>query len=988
MSNFLKYPILFERATDDTNTLGLGYMTGILTGTVTRDRNAIPVLEMTYLEDNYLSKEIKNGRIILCDGGNRFLQQKFRITKVERDVDASGVHTLLIDASHIINDLNYNVITEDISYANIDAKGAFDAVNKALADPIPALDFDTDILKVANVAWHHKEVDNVIDILLGADAEGEQTNSFEAIYNGEFDFDNYTIHYKQSAGIDTGIVIKYGRNLVTMQQDNEIEDTFNAVRPFATYTPPEAKEDDTDNSQYIKDFTGVGVVQWVGAGGCTLYDMPFKGHKVLDKVLKNGDYYKIFHTADENTVNSDTWYDLGGNQWIDGHFFTLDKDGAYSYNAVSGQGTIGYNLDNPESKQTIVDYPGVASINYLGPKAVTIWSSPFSDKKPTGKYMANGGFWKVFRKATDGNGHEWYDLGDNQWIDVTYITFEKNGDYAVVACRGICQIKKDENGYNTPVYDRPGSGKVKTKKYLYPGQKYQIFSKAEYNGETWYNVGSGEWISSATCDFSVPGTQEPQEPTDTNEESAQVSGKVPVWDGPGVGHKKTGKILTSGQQYKILGQADSSGSTWYKVGANEWIDGTFMTFDKPTDVTPQGAVADTTEDENTTDTTEDITITLPEKIIKADKADNYERLRITNFDASEYNIDTEDKLRQVTEAYIKDYRIGYPTVALTVTYQEMTGQLKDLTTVDLYDYATVFFEYINVAEKSECTEVVWDMVAKRPESVTFGEKPITLTHLLKKFETDIDSKVSSTGKAISDTEMGLHDEIHAAVTKTGADMDAAVLDLQQKLEMQAGVNEKDNATTLQTLKDALVKYDQNIQDISDWISSGSSGGVITAYPDWKEPTELRAASDSGGYMKFNSHGLGYYSDSGLVRSAIDSEGRIAAENISGVLGSFIKIDSVDIEGESYIYLSSGDQHTELSWMNGMSTSQDIAADGNGRVGGDFTVGGKFTSNGETYIEPSGIYIMGVGNARIYYDTDQHSFGIFDGQHGNFLIEPK
>ncbi|MCW0996327.1 hypothetical protein, partial [Streptococcus anginosus] len=64
----------------------------------------------------------------------------------------------------------------------------------------------------------------------------------------------------------------------------------------------------------------------------------------------------------------------------------------------------------------------------------------------------------------------------------------------------------------------------------------------------------------------------------------------------------------------------------------------------------------------------DETITLPEIYIKSSNADKFEHLKIQKVDLSQYNIDTEDKLREVAKAYIYDNRIGEPTTSLTVNY--------------------------------------------------------------------------------------------------------------------------------------------------------------------------------------------------------------------------------------------------------------------------------------------------------------------------------
>ncbi len=75
-------------------------------------------------------------------------------------------------------------------------------------------------------------------------------------------------------------------------------------------------------------------------------------------------------------------------------------------------------------------------------------------------------------------------------------------------------------------------------------------------------------------------------------------------------------------------------------------------------------------------------------------------LRVQAVDLSSYGIGNDkDKLLAVAEAYMKEYRIGYPTISLTVSYEQMQGEYQKLTTVNLYDYVSILFDEVNIFEK-------------------------------------------------------------------------------------------------------------------------------------------------------------------------------------------------------------------------------------------------------------------------------------------------
>ena len=81
---FLRYPILFESAAQDSDTNGIGALSDTISCNVVRTRNQFPTLQLTYKRGGIHSKELQNGRIIMADMGPDFVHQKFRINQVQK----------------------------------------------------------------------------------------------------------------------------------------------------------------------------------------------------------------------------------------------------------------------------------------------------------------------------------------------------------------------------------------------------------------------------------------------------------------------------------------------------------------------------------------------------------------------------------------------------------------------------------------------------------------------------------------------------------------------------------------------------------------------------------------------------------------------------------------------------------------------------------------------------------------------------------------
>lgn len=220
--SYLEYPVLFESSESDFTTQGIGVLTDCLSVEVTNEFNELPELKLDYLATGDIANELAKDRIILADVGEGYLKQLFRIDSVKKSID----NKIEVTASHILNDLSYNTLKQNIVQQAVTPVAAFNLLKNNLEQPEPKLNMVSSISGTTNISWDMAKIDNAKKALGGADG------SLFQMFKGEYLFDNYTIHYERTIGTKTGKVIEYGKDLVQVNQEENIEETYNAIKPF------------------------------------------------------------------------------------------------------------------------------------------------------------------------------------------------------------------------------------------------------------------------------------------------------------------------------------------------------------------------------------------------------------------------------------------------------------------------------------------------------------------------------------------------------------------------------------------------------------------------------------------------------------------------------------------------------------------------------------------------------------------------------------
>ena len=160
--------------------------------------------------------------------------------------------------------------------------------------------------------------------------------------------------------------------------------------------------------------------------------------------------------------------------------------------------------------------------------------------------------------------------------------------------------------------------------------------------------------------------------------------------------------------------------------------------------------------------------------------------------------------------------------------------------MDLYDYVGVIFDEVNIFEKAQCKSITWDPIREVATSITIGQLPSNYTHYLNQFVT---SAVSTGTAEAKEQSTRLFNEAKEDAKKNDQKQIEAINILQGKIDKVSGSVEGLNK-----------KVDQVSDGVSNFLTGAPSGNIV-AYPNWKNATEIRAKTASGGYIRLDNQGL-------------------------------------------------------------------------------------------------------------------------------------
>lgn len=210
-------PILYESAETQFTSNGLGRLVDTISAMVTEERNGVYELEFEYPISGEKYELIKEGRIVAVTHDETGDVQPFILYKRTATIDGK----VKFNAHHLSYRLS-NIVVKPFT-----ASGIVDAMAQIVPNsmnPNPFV-FWTD--KVVTSQFEN-ETPRSVRSLLG----GERGSLLDVFGKGEYEFDKWTVKLHLNRGQDSGVTIRYGKNLSDITQEIDASGYFNAVAPY------------------------------------------------------------------------------------------------------------------------------------------------------------------------------------------------------------------------------------------------------------------------------------------------------------------------------------------------------------------------------------------------------------------------------------------------------------------------------------------------------------------------------------------------------------------------------------------------------------------------------------------------------------------------------------------------------------------------------------------------------------------------------------
>lgn len=210
-------PILYEKTETTFTSNGLGRLSDCIRCIVTEGRNDIYEAEFDYPVNGVHFEDIQIGRIISCTHDEQGDTQPFDIYAKSEPIN--GVVTFR--AHHISYRLN------EITVKPFTAGSCAEALSKIDSQSVTTNPF-TFWTNKSVTATLMSETPRKARAMLG----GEENSILDIYGTGEYEFDKFDVKLYLHRGQDTNVSIRYGKNLVEFNNDEDASGVYTAIVPY------------------------------------------------------------------------------------------------------------------------------------------------------------------------------------------------------------------------------------------------------------------------------------------------------------------------------------------------------------------------------------------------------------------------------------------------------------------------------------------------------------------------------------------------------------------------------------------------------------------------------------------------------------------------------------------------------------------------------------------------------------------------------------
>lgn len=209
-------PILYNKNETDFQNNGIGGLSDAISCIVTEERNGVFELEMKYPVKGKNYKSLGMASIILADPGEGRTAQRFVVYKISKPIN--GIVTVYAEhKSYRLSHIPVSPFTAE----NVSA--ALNGLETHAAEECP-FRFWTD--KTTSASFKVEKPASIRSCLGGVEG------SILDVYGGEYEFDNDIIRLYNHRGQDNGVTLRYGKNILDIKQEENIQNTVTGVYPF------------------------------------------------------------------------------------------------------------------------------------------------------------------------------------------------------------------------------------------------------------------------------------------------------------------------------------------------------------------------------------------------------------------------------------------------------------------------------------------------------------------------------------------------------------------------------------------------------------------------------------------------------------------------------------------------------------------------------------------------------------------------------------
>jgi len=208
-------PILYESTETDFTSNGIGRLRDCISCLVTEERNGAYEVEMVYPVGGWLFDQLVPGKLIGVIHDDDHDIQPFEIYSSTAEIE-----TVTFYARHISYRLS-DILVAPFTASGIVATLAAIASNSVNTNPF--------------TLWTDKTSSGDYTISIPQSARSSlfgSEGSVLDVFGGEFEFDVWDVKIHASRGSDTGVTVRYGKNMLGLEQEIDGSELFNAVAPY------------------------------------------------------------------------------------------------------------------------------------------------------------------------------------------------------------------------------------------------------------------------------------------------------------------------------------------------------------------------------------------------------------------------------------------------------------------------------------------------------------------------------------------------------------------------------------------------------------------------------------------------------------------------------------------------------------------------------------------------------------------------------------